>query len=104
MLLKLFSRFRERFAAWVLDDGREDEERERPQQTGTKREEKGDNAGYTSVKRDEFDFESGETLYPGLSLGENQLRWGFTVRSMASSSHRSSSPPLFPSSPFSTLQ
>ncbi|KAJ1402975.1 hypothetical protein SESBI_27581 [Sesbania bispinosa] len=77
MLLKLFSRFRERFVAWVLDDGRGDEERERPQQTGTKREEKGGDAGYTSVKRDEFDIESGETLYPGLSLGENQLRWGF---------------------------
>ncbi|KAJ1391818.1 Bax inhibitor 1-related [Sesbania bispinosa] len=27
-----------------------------------------------------------------------------SIRSMASSSHRSSSPPLFPSSPFSTLQ
>lgn len=33
--------------------------------------------GYTSVKADEFDIESGETLYPGLSVGENQLRWGF---------------------------
>jgi len=38
-----------------------------------------DKRGYTSVKRDEaeLDIESGETLYPGLSLGENQLRWGF---------------------------
>ncbi|KAL5097270.1 hypothetical protein RYX36_001597 [Vicia faba] len=37
-----------------------------------------DKRGYTSVKNDqEFDIESGETLYPGLSVGENQLRWGF---------------------------
>jgi FtsH-binding integral membrane protein len=37
-----------------------------------------DKRGYTNVKHDEeFDIESGETLYPGLSLGENQLRWGF---------------------------
>jgi FtsH-binding integral membrane protein len=37
-----------------------------------------DKRGYTTVKHDEeFDIESGETLYPGLSLGENQLRWGF---------------------------
>ncbi|MBA0683745.1 hypothetical protein Goari_025376, partial [Gossypium aridum] len=28
-------------------------------------------------KADEIDLESGETLYPGLSYGENQLRWGF---------------------------
>ncbi|KAL9320914.1 hypothetical protein ACSQ67_012753 [Phaseolus vulgaris] len=32
---------------------------------------------YTRAKTEEFDLESGETLYPGLSLGENQLRWGF---------------------------
>ncbi|RDX84318.1 BI1-like protein, partial [Mucuna pruriens] len=32
---------------------------------------------YTRAKNEEFDLESGETLYPGLSLGENQLRWGF---------------------------
>ncbi|KAK7412624.1 hypothetical protein VNO78_04131 [Psophocarpus tetragonolobus] len=35
-------------------------------------------AGYTrGSKSGEFDLESGETLYPGLSLSENQLRWGF---------------------------
>ncbi|KAL4309730.1 hypothetical protein GQ457_01G021980 [Hibiscus cannabinus] len=28
-------------------------------------------------KPDEVDLESGETLYPGLSYGDNQLRWGF---------------------------
>lgn len=28
-------------------------------------------------KADEIDLESGETLYPGISYGENQLRWGF---------------------------
>lgn len=28
-------------------------------------------------KADHIDLESGETLYPGLSYGENQLRWGF---------------------------
>ena len=28
-------------------------------------------------KAEEVDLESGETLYPGLSAGENQLRWGF---------------------------
>ena len=35
--------------------------------------------GYTGVsnKGGEVDLESGETLYPGLSYGENQLRWGF---------------------------
>ncbi|KAF4358718.1 hypothetical protein F8388_013671 [Cannabis sativa] len=35
--------------------------------------------GYTGVhsKSEEVDLESGETLYPGLSAGENQLRWGF---------------------------
>lgn len=35
--------------------------------------------GYTGVsnKGGEVDIESGETLYPGLSYGENQLRWGF---------------------------
>uniref|UniRef100_A0A803R4D9 Uncharacterized protein n=1 Tax=Cannabis sativa TaxID=3483 RepID=A0A803R4D9_CANSA len=35
--------------------------------------------GYTGVhsKAEEVDLESGETLYPGLSAGENQLRWGF---------------------------
>ncbi|GAV63342.1 Bax1-I domain-containing protein [Cephalotus follicularis] len=35
--------------------------------------------GYTSVKAGEVDLEAGtgETLYPGLSYGENQLRWGF---------------------------
>ncbi|KAI4345531.1 hypothetical protein L6164_012645 [Bauhinia variegata] len=33
---------------------------------------------YAGVSTKEgFDIESGETLYPGLSLGENQLRWGF---------------------------
>lgn len=32
---------------------------------------------YTRAKTEEFDLESGETLYPGLSVGENQLRWGF---------------------------
>ncbi|CAJ1962331.1 unnamed protein product [Sphenostylis stenocarpa] len=32
---------------------------------------------YTRAKTEELDIESGETLYPGLSLGENQLRWGF---------------------------
>jgi len=32
---------------------------------------------YARAKTEEFDIESGETLYPGLSLGENQLRWGF---------------------------
>ncbi|PPR99843.1 hypothetical protein GOBAR_AA20825 [Gossypium barbadense] len=32
----------------------------------------------TSVsKADKVDLESGDTLYPGLSYGENQLRWGF---------------------------
>ncbi|MED6119770.1 BI1-like protein [Stylosanthes scabra] len=36
--------------------------------------------GYAAVstgKREDYDIESGETLYPGLSVGENQLRWGF---------------------------
>ncbi|KAK7359679.1 hypothetical protein VNO77_01641 [Canavalia gladiata] len=33
--------------------------------------------GYTRAKAEEFDLEAGETLYPGLSSGENQLRWGF---------------------------
>ncbi|ONI28563.1 hypothetical protein PRUPE_1G148200 [Prunus persica] len=33
--------------------------------------------GTNSVKGVEVDIESGETLYPGLSKGENQLRWGF---------------------------
>ncbi|XP_062176763.1 BI1-like protein [Alnus glutinosa] len=36
--------------------------------------------GYTGVGAKgagEVDLESGETLYPGLSYGENQLRWGF---------------------------
>jgi len=36
--------------------------------------------GYTGVSAKaggEVDLESGETLYPGLSYGENQLRWGF---------------------------
>ncbi|GLT45697.1 hypothetical protein SLA2020_195110 [Shorea laevis] len=27
--------------------------------------------------KDEVDLEAGQTLYPGLSHGENQLRWGF---------------------------
>ena len=31
----------------------------------------------SASKADEIDLESGETLYPGLSYGENQLRWGF---------------------------
>lgn len=31
----------------------------------------------TSSKAEDYDVESGETLYPGLSAGENQLRWGF---------------------------
>ncbi|XP_061349785.1 BI1-like protein [Gastrolobium bilobum] len=31
----------------------------------------------TGTKKEEYDLESGETLYPGLSVGENQLRWGF---------------------------
>ncbi|XP_059434484.1 BI1-like protein [Corylus avellana] len=34
-------------------------------------------AGVTSKGGEEVDLESGETLYPGLSYGENQLRWGF---------------------------
>ncbi|OWM74184.1 BI1-like protein [Punica granatum] len=33
--------------------------------------------GYSAVSKGEKDLESGETLYPGLSHGENQLRWGF---------------------------
>ncbi|POO02317.1 Bax inhibitor 1-related [Trema orientale] len=37
--------------------------------------------GYSGLqshgKAEELDLESGETLYPGLSFGENQLRWGF---------------------------
>ncbi|XP_015868142.1 BI1-like protein [Ziziphus jujuba] len=35
--------------------------------------------GYTGVssKAEEVDLESGQTLYPGLSHGENELRWGF---------------------------
>ncbi|KAK4759206.1 hypothetical protein SAY87_022337 [Trapa incisa] len=33
--------------------------------------------GYSAVGKPEKDLESGETLYPGLSYGENQLRWGF---------------------------
>lgn len=35
--------------------------------------------GYTGVssKAEEVDLESGQTLYPGLSHGENALRWGF---------------------------
>ncbi|KAK8623835.1 hypothetical protein V6N13_065198 [Hibiscus sabdariffa] len=28
-------------------------------------------------KAEQFDLESGDTLYPGLSYGENELRWGF---------------------------
>ncbi|KAJ4844581.1 BI1-like protein [Turnera subulata] len=34
--------------------------------------------GFTSVSTKEVDLEAGngETLYPGLGLGENQLRWG----------------------------
>ncbi|KAJ4845725.1 hypothetical protein Tsubulata_014601 [Turnera subulata] len=34
--------------------------------------------GFTSVSSKEVDLEAGngETLYPGLGLGENQLRWG----------------------------
>ncbi|XP_054806700.1 BI1-like protein [Prosopis cineraria] len=34
--------------------------------------------GYTSVSsKVDYDLESGEVLYPGLSPAENQLRWGF---------------------------
>ncbi|KAI9072020.1 hypothetical protein K1719_046018 [Acacia pycnantha] len=34
--------------------------------------------GYTSVSgKVDYDLESGEALYPGLSPVENQLRWGF---------------------------
>ncbi|KAF3434982.1 hypothetical protein FNV43_RR22069 [Rhamnella rubrinervis] len=35
--------------------------------------------GYTGVssKAEGVDLESGQTLYPGLSHGENELRWGF---------------------------
>ncbi|KAK4798223.1 hypothetical protein SAY86_030549 [Trapa natans] len=33
--------------------------------------------GYSAVGKPEKDLESGETLYPGISYGENQLRWGF---------------------------
>ncbi|KAJ7954986.1 BI1-like protein [Quillaja saponaria] len=34
--------------------------------------------GYTGVSnKGEVDLESGEVLFPGLSAGENQLRWGF---------------------------
>ena len=34
--------------------------------------------GYVGVSaKADYDLESGETLYPGLSAGENQLRWGF---------------------------
>ena len=32
--------------------------------------------GFTSISSKEGDIESG-TLYPGLSHGENQIRWGF---------------------------
>lgn len=34
--------------------------------------------GFTSVSSKEVDLEAGngEVLYPGLGLGENQLRWG----------------------------
>lgn len=31
----------------------------------------------TAGKLEEVDIESGELLYPGISKGENQLRWGF---------------------------
>lgn len=34
-------------------------------------------AGVSTKSGGEVDLESGETLYPGLSYGENQLRWGF---------------------------
>ncbi|KAG2727354.1 hypothetical protein I3843_01G148700 [Carya illinoinensis] len=34
-------------------------------------------AGVSTKGREEVDLESGQTLYPGLSPGENQLRWGF---------------------------
>jgi FtsH-binding integral membrane protein len=34
-------------------------------------------AGVSSKVGEEVNLESGETLYPGLSYGENQLRWGF---------------------------
>lgn len=33
--------------------------------------------GVSTKGNEEVDLESGETLYPGLSFGENQLRWGF---------------------------
>lgn len=39
--------------------------------------------GYESLSRtdarkaEQIDLESGETLYPGLGYGENELRWGF---------------------------
>jgi hypothetical protein len=33
--------------------------------------------GAAEMKRGEFDIESGDRLYPGIGLGENQLRWGF---------------------------
>ncbi|KAJ4848635.1 BI1-like protein [Turnera subulata] len=38
--------------------------------------------GFTSVSTKEVDLEAGngETLYPGLGLGENQLRWGLIRR------------------------
>ncbi|KAM1168822.1 hypothetical protein ACFX13_031385 [Malus domestica] len=42
--------------------------------------------GYTDVgtnsdgKAAEVNIESGELLYPGLSKGENQLRWGFICK------------------------
>ncbi|MBA0813215.1 hypothetical protein Gohar_027086 [Gossypium harknessii] len=31
----------------------------------------------SAIKADKVDLESGDTLYRGLSYGENQLRWGF---------------------------
>ncbi|KAA3480903.1 BI1-like protein [Gossypium australe] len=31
----------------------------------------------SASKADKVDLESGDTLYPGLGYGENQLRWGF---------------------------
>lgn len=31
----------------------------------------------SASKADKVDLELGDTLYPGLSYGENQLRWGF---------------------------
>ncbi|KAJ0979659.1 hypothetical protein J5N97_015133 [Dioscorea zingiberensis] len=34
-------------------------------------------SGYAKVEKGEIDLEAGGTLFPGLSRGENELRWGF---------------------------